>query len=165
MYKTCSGPFPEGNRIVAGLSELTVVAESEVKGGAMSTASLAFSYSREVVAVPGRHSDVTSSGCNALIARQKAHIYTSVADVMSIMGWKPSLFDSGTNMHSRPLFPELEGDPAKVFSFLRECGMPVSVDEIHLALSVPMPSLMAALTELEFEGIVVKLPGARYELA
>lgn len=168
-YPTCTKPFQgrflERNRIVAGLSELTVVAESEVKGGAMSTASLAFSYSREVVAVPGRHSDVTSSGCNALIARQKAHIYTSVADVMSIMGWKPSLFDSGTNMHSRPLFPELEEDPAKVFSFLRECGMPVSVDEIHLALSVPMPSLMAALTELEFEGIVVKLPGARYELA
>lgn len=159
------GRFLERNRIVAGLAELTVIAESEVKGGAMSTANLAFSYSREVIALPGRVSDATSAGCNTLIARQKAHIFTSVANVMDLMGWKPRLSGHPVSVDTRPLFPELEGDTAKVFGCLRSAARPLAVDDIHVLTSMPVPALMSALAELEFDGIIVRLPGARYELA
>ena len=164
-YPTNSRPFQRNflqrNRIVAGLSEATIVVESEVRGGAMSTANQAFCNSREVFAVPGRVSDVTSGGCNMLIARSKANIFTSVPDFMNVMGWKiPSI---GVPAPQKSLFPELEGEMAAVYKIIHEASQPVSIDEIHLKSSLSMPSLMSALTDLEFEGIIVKLPGARYE--
>lgn len=59
--------FLRRNRIIAGLSSATIVIESKVKGGAMITANLAFSYGREVYALPGRADDLRSLGCNYLI--------------------------------------------------------------------------------------------------
>jgi len=158
--------FLQRNRIIAGLCEMTFVVESEVRGGAMSTANQAFSYSREVMALPGRSTDIKSSGCNMLIARQKASIFTSVPDMISLMGWKIPALDIGLGNlgPDRRLFPELEGDAGIVYQYMRTASAPVSVDEIHMATSLPMPSLMAALSDLEFEGVAVKLPGARYEL-
>lgn len=166
-YPTATRPFRgnflERNRIVAGLSELTFVVESEVKGGAMSTANQAFSYSREVMALPGRITDPMSQGCNHLISRQKAHIFTNVADMMRLMGWVPEVLKSLPK--EKNLFPELEGDQAKVYEYLRNASEPVAIDEFHQKLGISMPSLMEALADLEFEGIIVKLPGARYDKA
>lgn len=81
--------FLERNRIVAGLADVTVVVESAVKGGAMSTANTAFSYSRDVMALPGRISDENSSGCNLLIRKNKAHMITGAADLVELTGWQP----------------------------------------------------------------------------
>ncbi|MDE6006050.1 MAG: DNA-processing protein DprA [Muribaculaceae bacterium] len=166
-YPSATRPFPgnflQRNRIVAGLSEMTIVVESEVKGGAMSTANYAFSYNREVYALPGRYTDKASSGANMLVSRGKARIFTSVADVMSEMGWPlPAL--NGARPPEKNLFPELEGDAETVFSFIRDKKLPVAIDEIHMATGLSVPVLMSTLTELEFEGIIVKLPGARYEV-
>lgn len=153
--------FLQRNRIVAGLCEATIVVESEKRGGAMSTANLAFSYSREVFAVPGRHTDVKSEGCNSLISRNKASIFTSVPDFMNHMNWEiPAI---GAPAPAKSLFPELEGDMAIVFEIIHKAQAPVAIDEIHIKTGLPMPSLMTALTDLEFEGIINKLPGARYE--
>lgn len=153
--------FLQRNRIVAGLCELTFVIESEVRGGAMSTANQAFSYSREVFALPGRVSDVTSSGCNRLISLSKANIFTSLADMMNLMNWKiPGI---GAPAPRKSLFPELEGDMAVVYNAVKDARQPLHIDQIHMQTGLSMPSLMAALTDLEFEGIIVKLPGARYE--
>ena len=158
------GNFLKRNRIIAGLSEMIMVVESEVKGGAMSTASSAFSYSREVVALPGRYTDISSSGCNLLIQQQKANIFTSVGDVIKLMGWKP--VNSETNAAiEKSLFPELEDDAAKIYTFLREKAAPQSIDLIHIATGIPMPNLMSTLAELEFEGLIAKVPGNRYELS
>lgn len=154
--------FLERNRIIAGMSELTVIAESEVKGGAMSTANQAFSYSREVVALPGRVSDISSSGCNMLISKSKASIFTSVADLITLMQWKIPAIDSIPQQRS--LFPELEGEQAVIYEELRRNRGGMSADELHARCHIAMPSVMSALTELEFEGIITRLPGARYEL-
>lgn len=157
--------FLERNRIVAGMCEFTVVVESEVRGGAMSTANQAFSYSREVVAVPGRTTDAASSGCNHLISRQKAHIYTGIPDLFSILQWKIPAIDVSANLLQPNLFPELEGDSAVIYEFLRRQSGAVSADEVHMATKLSMPALMGVLTELEFEGVIARLPGNRYELA
>lgn len=154
--------FLQRNRIVAGLCELTFVVESEIKGGAMSTANQAFSYSREVMALPGRNSDAMSSGCNYLISRNKSHIFTGVADLLHLMQWNP--MPIGNPVAAKPMFPELEGDQAMIYRFLASKCSPAQIDEIHHHTHLSMPSLMGALTEMEFDGIIAKLPGARYEL-
>lgn len=69
--------FLRRNRIIAGMSLATIVIESKIKGGAMITANLAFSYGREVYALPGRADDLRSLGCNYLI---KSKIAEAVFD-------------------------------------------------------------------------------------
>lgn len=74
--------FLKRNRIIAGMSEATIVVESAEKGGSLVTADIANSYDRDVFAVPGRAQDKFSSGCNNLIKQQKAHMITSAADLI-----------------------------------------------------------------------------------
>ena len=75
------------NRIVAGMSDATIVVESAVKGGALVTADIANSYQRECFAFPGRIGDEYSIGCNNLIQQNKAALITSAADFVEAMGW------------------------------------------------------------------------------
>lgn len=155
--------FLERNRIIAGLSGATFVAESEIKGGAMSTANQAFINNREVLALPGRVTDSISSGCNLLITREKAHLITCAADVAQFTGWPPGVLKSVPKQ--RNLFPELQGLQGEIYAILKHEGTPVSIDELHLHIKGVMKDLIATLTEMEFDGIVTKLPGSRYELA
>ena len=80
------GNFVQRNRIVAGLSTATLNAESGVKGGAMTTAQVAFSYSRDVLALPGRPDDALAAGCNQLIRRQVAQLVTNAEEIAQILG-------------------------------------------------------------------------------
>ena len=166
-YPTGTRPYPtnflQRNRIIAGLSELTIVVESEVKGGAMNTANTANSYGREVMAVPGRITDRMSAGTNYLIRRQRAHLLSSAHDVMDLLGWTPSGLTP--DARQRSLFPELSGDNARIYEILTRQADPVSIDTLHQLTSLPMPALMSALTEMEFDGLIVKLPGARYSIS
>src|SRR5699024_5268765 len=59
--------FVRRNRIIAGLSQATVVVESPKRGGSLLTADMANSYNREVFALPGRIDNIKSTGCNTLI--------------------------------------------------------------------------------------------------
>lgn len=155
--------FLERNRIVAGLCEMTVVVESPIKGGAMNTANTAFGYGRDVGALPGRVSDVTSGGCNQLIRKNKATLITCAADVIELLGWRPA----GIRVESRQrnLFPELTGDSSRIYEALKFEAQPLSVDGLHIQTGLPVPSLMSALTELEFDGIIIRLPGNRYTIS
>lgn len=155
--------FLERNRIVAGLSDVTVVVESDIKGGAMSTANMAFSYSRDVMALPGRISDKESSGCNLLIRKGKANLISGAADLIEYTGWKP-LNISRTSLQ-RNLFPELEGDPRLVYETLRFSREPLHADSIRTKTLIPMPRLMAVLGEMEFDGIIIRHPGNRFSTA
>lgn len=156
------GNFLQRNRIVAALSEATIIVESEIKGGAMSTAHLAFNYNREVFALPGRMSDRASEGTNMLIARNKARIFTSLADMMHEMKWPLAGYHNITPP-TKNLFPELGGEAKLIYNFLTKNSAPAAVDEIHRATSLPISLLLSTLTDLEFDGVVVKLPGSRYE--
>ena len=166
-YPSGTTPYPqrflERNRIVAGLCEMTVVVESPIKGGAMNTANTAFGYGREVGALPGRVSDLASGGCNQLIRKNKATLITCAADVIELLGWRPA----GIRVESRQrnLFPELTGDSSRIYEALKFESEPMSVDALHIQTGLPVPSLMSALTELEFDGIIIRLPGNRYTIS
>ena len=82
--------FLRRNRIIAGLSQATILIESKIKGGGMMTSRLAFSYNRDVYALPGRADDLRSQGCNRLIREKVADPLTSVEELMDSLGMKIS---------------------------------------------------------------------------
>ena len=157
------GHFLQRNRIVAAMCDATVVVESEIKGGAMSTANHAFNYNREVFALPGRVNDVMSAGCNHIIRRHKASLLTCAADLIEATGWEP--LGVHVDARQRCLFPELEGDSKTVYDYLRFEDEPRGIDSVHAATRIPMPTLMSLLSELEFDGIVMRHPGNRFTVA
>lgn len=155
--------FLARNRIVAGISDVTVVVESNIKGGAMSTANYAFLYNRDVMALPGRSSDDLSSGCNLLIRKQKAHLIECCADLIEATGWKP--LNMPVDPLQRNLFPELEGDAKRIYEILKYNSEPMQADQLIHQTGFNASRLMAVIGELEFDGIILRLPGNRFTLA
>lgn len=80
--------FLRRNRIIAGMSEATILIESKIKGGGMMTSRLAFSYNREVFALPGRVDDIRSQGCNRLIQEKIAEPLISIEEFLSSLNMK-----------------------------------------------------------------------------
>lgn len=78
--------FLRRNRIIAGLSDATILIESKSKGGGMMTSRLAFSYNRDVYALPGRADDIRSQGCNMLIKDKVAESIDSVDGLIGSLG-------------------------------------------------------------------------------
>lgn len=152
--------FLERNRIVAGLADATIIIESEIKGGAMSTARHAFEADREVLALPGRATDPISAGCNHLIRTQRASLITSAADLIELTGWQPLGLSIGTSQRS--LFPELDGEANVIYEYLRQQPSPRLPDEIHHHTGIPVSRIIALLSDLEFDGVLLRHPGNRY---
>lgn len=80
--------FLRRNRIIAGLSQATILVESKIRGGGMMTSRLAFSYNRDVYALPGRADDLRSQGCNRLIREKVAEPLTSIEELLDSIGMK-----------------------------------------------------------------------------
>lgn len=159
--KPFRGNFLERNRIVAGLSDATLVVESDLRGGAMSTASLAFDYDRELFAVPGRISDSLSTGCNSLIQRNKAMLATSATDIVKSMQWDIKGVRSALNQAT--LFdPELTDEQRLVVDRLRRSDTYLSVDRLSELTNIEVPDLLPILFELELDGLIAKAPGNCY---
>lgn len=154
--------FLERNRIVATMTDAVLVAESADKGGAMSTAAVASSYGRELIALPGRIGDEMSAGCNRLIRSQKALMAGSAADMMSMLGWQPK--SVAVAPAQRNLFPEISGQQKLIYDALRQAEEPMPVDALRDRTGLPIHDLMANLGEMEFDGILERLPGNRFSL-
>lgn len=151
--------FLARNRIVAALSDCTVVVESAGAGGALVTASLAMSYNRDVMAVPGRCGDEFSAGCNKLIATNKAALITSADDLLTAMRWEPS----GRQPQQLDLFPELTGEEQAVVDVIRNRGE-IHINALADALHTPVYKLMSVLVELDCKNVIATLPGCRYTI-
>ena len=155
------GNFLARNRIIAALSDCTIVVESANKGGALVTANIAASYSRDVFAVPGRVSDEFSKGCNRLIMNNQAAAITCAEDLLKAMRWESKLVPE--QAHELELFPELTAEQQKVVDILRK------QDDLHIndlagLMALPIYRLMAILVELDTKGVITTVPGCRYSL-
>ena len=93
--------FLRRNRIIAGLSNSTILIESKIKGGGMMTCRLAFSYNRDVYALPGRVDDIRSQGCNDLIRRKIAEPVTSEKELIGSLGLKVGRHPRASDPESR----------------------------------------------------------------
>lgn len=155
------GNFLARNRIIAGLSDATLVVESAEKGGAIVTARIAQSYCRDVLALPGRVIDPYSRGCNRLISSQIAQAVQDASDIISALRWteRPS---TGSQT---PLFPTDLNPDEKAIIDLLSSSPDSSLNPMAVALNIPVHRLMAMLVDLEFRGLIRALPGGRYRLA
>lgn len=152
--------FPMRNRIVAGMSAVTVVVETGIKGGAMITARLASDYNKEVAAFPGRTTDSKSAGCNELIRSHIAHMIGNAGDLMDLMSWKT---DKKKEVVQPELFSRLTGDALQVVRIL-EGSEGMGIDELLLKSGTGSSMLASVLLGLELEGVLRLLPGKRYRL-
>ncbi|MCG2610323.1 DNA-processing protein DprA [Flavobacterium sp. SM15] len=156
--------FVKRNRIVAGISEATIVIESAEKGGSLITATMANDYNREVFAVPGRSTDKFSQGCNALIKTQRAHLLESASDLIYMLGWQlQKVGDANkTSTVQKQLFVSLEPEEQKVYEYLQQNGKEM-LDLIALKNHIPVYKMATILFNLEMKGIVRPLPGKLFE--
>lgn len=153
--------FLKRNRIIAGLSEATIVLESAEKGGSLVTADIANSYNREVFALPGRATDQQSRGCNNLIKQQKAHLLTSAADIIYMLGWE---LEKTQKPKQTQLFVELDEEEKTVFRFLKDKEKEL-LDIIALECNLPAYKAASILMNMEIKGVVRPLPGKLFQLA
>ena len=152
--------FLKRNRIIAGLSEATIVIESAEKGGSLVTADIANSYNREVFAVPGRASDKQSQGCNNLIKQQKAQLLTSAADLIYMLGWELKEIQKPKQTQ---LFVELDEEEKVIFRYLKEKEKEL-LDIIALECNIPAFKTASILMNMELKGVIRPLPGKLFQL-
>ena len=153
--------FLKRNRIIAGLSEATIVIESAEKGGSLVTADIANSYDREVFAVPGRTTDSQSVGCNNLIKFQKAHLLSNPMDVPYLLNWE--LKEKTKPTVQKQLFIELDDEEKTIYSFLKTKDKE-QLDVIALKCNLPTYKTASVLLNMELKGVVRPLPGKLFEL-
>lgn len=151
--------FVRRNRIVAGMSEATIVIESADKGGSLITANLANDYNRDVFAVPGRVTDKYSQGCNNLIKTQKANVLTSAADLVYILNWD---VENRVKTVQKQLFVELETDEQKIYDYLLKNGKQL-LDVIAMECDFPIFRISGILLNMELKGVIRPLPGKLFE--
>ena len=152
--------FLKRNRIIAGMSEATIVVESAEKGGSLVTADIAHSYNRDVFAVPGRARDKYSAGCNNLIKQQKAHMITSAADLIYLLNWE--LEPKEAKPVQKQLFMELDEIEKSIYTYLQEEGKQL-LDSIALNCQLPIFKVSSTLLNMEMKGAVRPLPGKLFE--
>ncbi len=152
--------FLKRNRIIAGLSEATLVVESAEKGGSLVTADIAHGYHRDVFAVPGRATDKYSLGCNNLIKQQKAQLVTSAADIVYLLGWQ--LEQKQEVAVQKQLFVELEETEKSIYTYLQTNGKQL-LDTIALECGLPIFKVSSTLLAMEMKGVIRPLPGKLFE--
>jgi DNA processing protein len=154
------GNFISRNRIIAGLSDATIVVESGIKGGALITADMANSYNRDVFAFPGRVGDQVSKGCNDLIKQNKAVLVESAADIITCLQW-----DTKKNKVpiQKQLFEELNADEKILYDKMKEVQS-ITLDQLAREINHPVSKVSATLLNLEFKGLVKALPGKSFKI-
>ncbi len=156
--------FPTRNRIVAGMSDATIVIETGIKGGSMITAELANSYNKEVFALPGKITDTKSAGCNYLIKNNKAFLLTDATELIQVMNWEDKAKSRKEKKSQRELFIELTPDEKIIINILREKEK-VPIDEINSKSGLSSSAVAAAILSLELQNVILSLPGKLYQIA
>ncbi len=152
--------FLQRNRIIAGLADAVIIAESAEKGGALVTADIAASYNCDVFALPGRSTDLYSKGCNKLIKQNKAGMIENLADLEFFMSWAKDISHPGHIQ--KQLFVELSPEEQTLSDVLKTGTL--FIDQICEEMSMPAGRVSALLLNLEFKGIITSLPGKMYRL-
>ena len=165
-YTTLTDPLPNNfrqrNRIVAGMSDATIIVESAYKGGALITARIAQDYGRDVLAFPGAVGAPQSEGCNYLIRDNKAGLITSADDFVSAVGWADSNLLKPAAIE-RHLFPDLTAEEQQIVSLLQQTN-DLQLNILSIKANIPIGHLNALLFQLEMKGVVKPMAGGIYHL-
>lgn len=154
--------FLQRNRIVAGMSDATVVVESKAHGGSLVTARLANENGRNVFAVPGRVGDDMSEGCNRLLGDGKALMLMSADDIIEALGWmteqeKTKAVKEGVQTD---LFAELTNEERLIAEVLSQGDCQLS--ELTRRTQLPVSTVSSTLFQMEMKQMVRPLAGSVY---
>lgn len=157
--------FVRRNRIVAGMSDSTILVESAAKGGGLITTSIAQDYNRAVFAFPGAVGAPYSEGCNNLIRDNGAQLITSAADFVAAMGWQADaqLHQAKRQGIERECFPDLTAHEQAVVAALAKAG-DLQLNQLSAIVNIAIGQLAAILFQLEMKGVVRSLAGGTYHL-
>ena len=147
--------FPRRNRIMAGMTLGTVVAEAPEGSGALITASHALEQDREVFAVPGNIFSPASRGTNRLIRQSGAKLVSDYTDVLEEL----NLSSVGQQLEMAALFPQDEGEAQVLHHVTFD---PIHIDEIIRESQLPISTVSSALTMMELRGLVKQAGGMNY---
>ena len=153
--------FVKRNRIIAAISQALVVVESRVKGGSMITAEYASMYNKDIFAVPGRISDPNSFGCNYLISKNVAAIYSSALTVPVALGWCGA---DGLEPGLQPQLFSFDVENKEKILLTLKFDTTVDVEKICSITGLDWGVVSALLLELELEGKVVSKGSSEYYL-
>ena len=168
-YMTQTEPFANNfrqrNRIVAGISDATILVESAIKGGGLITCRIAQEYGRDVFAFPGAVGMPYSEGCNKMIRNNTAALITSADDFVEAVGWKTDIAEQQAIAKGieRQLFPDLTPEEQTVVGILRNTN-DLQLNIISVKSNIPIGQLTALLFQLEMKGVVRPMAGGTYHL-
>jgi len=152
--------FIQRNRVVAGLSEATIVVETAFGGGSISTANFANGYNRDVYALPGRITDKCSQGCNHLIYQNKATAISTISDLLELLN-----FSAKEAMEE--LFPrsevqvQLTDDQELIYKTIFQ-NPHICLDDLAEVISVSSHKILPIILELELLGKVKSFSGRKF---
>ena len=157
--------FVKRNRIVAGMSDATILVESASKGGGLITTGIAMDYDRSVFAFPGPVGAPYSEGCNNLIRDNGASLITCAEDFVKAMGWQndAQLKQAQAKGIERSIFPELSEEEQKIARILDEFG-DFQLNQLSVKTNIPIGQLTALLFQMEMKGVIRPLAGGTYHL-
>jgi DNA processing protein len=172
--------FPRRNRLISGLSLGVVVVEASRRSGALITADCALEQGREVFAVPGPMTAVTSQGTHQLV-KQGARLVTSVEDILEELRlsvrpvgetatrtWgspdpldKPGVRVEGLGSDPWRCRAPLEEGERRVFECV-QAHAPRDIDAIADQSGLSLPEVSSALLRLELKQVIRQLPGKQF---
>lgn len=159
--------FPHRNRLISALSDRLVVIEAGSRSGTLSTARHALDQGREVYALPGRTIDRLSEGCNRLIY-DGAGVFLDtdhfVSDLYASPRWErcgQSMTHPAQDQNKDDIISAgMNSECRKVFSHF---GIsPIDSDTISKASGMSIDKVQACLSEMEIDGLILRLPGGYY---
>lgn len=153
--------FIQRNRIIAGISDSTIVVETAFGGGSISTATFANNYNRDVFALPGRITDKFSQGCNHLIFQNKATAISTIQDLINQIGF------NNPKEKIEELFPraetaiQLSENQESIYNIILTYPQ-ISLDDLAEKIEQPTHKILATILELELLGKVKSLSGRQF---
>jgi DNA processing protein len=145
--------FPQRNRIIAGMADITVVIESAMKGGSMITAELANGYSRDVMACPNSMINKSFGGCNELIKKNKAHLLADANDLFELMNW---------NKKSEVILDfDLTREETSIVNSIQQ-KQEIHINEIIQNTNLSAAKVQSTLMQLELKNFIFSAPNLYY---